>query len=176
MRVVSIFDKRASKKTHTQYHTETPLRQRRHAECGTYQAMRYGTLFCVCRAVICMDGHDNECYACMYRGLARGRAGGKPVRRERATEVGSTKTRKDTSAGCRVSGATRAYSVAFRGAGLLARPLARTSARMFPLRFAINNLVFEREQRRERAREQRVEGAYSRGADIALGCQSGAVL
>ena len=35
-------------------------------------------------------------------------------------------------------GATRAYSAAFRGADLLARPLARTSTWMFPLRFAIN--------------------------------------
>ena len=35
-------------------------------------------------------------------------------------------------------GATRVYPAAFRGADLLARPLARTSTWMFPLRFAIN--------------------------------------
>ena len=38
-------------------------------------------------------------------------------------------------------GATRVYPAAFRGADLLARPLARTSTWMFPLRFAINNFA-----------------------------------
>ena len=38
-------------------------------------------------------------------------------------------------------GATRVYPAAFRGADLLARPLARTSTWMFPLRFAINTFA-----------------------------------